>query len=166
MATWSLGFILSNLSIQKSRLHCPPTAGSQPQWWTHCSPCPSPRWPSDLWMNWMNRMSPDNLSINLCQTSNLDSRQFSHLNKRFSVETTEKSQIMIIDSTFYEEYQHQCWRNKNPWQRSWQRYRGGVDPVLIPDLRQLLLVDLNVPHGHLQRVPLRIYQLLCRIQVK
>ena len=119
-----------------------------------------------LWMNWMNRMSPDNLSINLCQTSNLDSRQFSHLNKRFSVETTEKSQIMIIDSTFYEEYQHQCWRNKNPWQRSWQRYRGGVDPVLIPDLRQLLLVDLNVPHGHLQCVPLRIYQLLCRILVK
>ena len=109
-----------------------------------------------LWINWMNRMSPDNLSINLCQTSNLDSRQFSHLNKRFSVETTEKSQIMIIDSTFYEEYQHQCWRNKNPWQRSWQRYRGGVDPVLIPDLRQLLLVDLNVPHGHLQHVPLRI----------
>ena len=41
-----------------------------------------------------------------------------------------------------------------------------VDPVLIPDLRQLLLVDLNVPHGHLQCVPLRIYQLLCRIQVK
>ena len=25
------------------------------------------------WMNWMNRMSPDNLSFNLCQTSNLNS---------------------------------------------------------------------------------------------
>ena len=40
----------------------------------------------------------------------------------------------------------------------------GVDSVLLPGLRQL--VDLNVPHGHLQRVPLRIYQLLARIQVK
>ena len=38
----------------------------------------------------------------------------------------------------YEVSQHLCWRNKNPWQRSWQQGRG-VDTVL-------LLVDLNVPH--------------------
>ena len=66
----------------------------------------------------------------------------------------------------YEVYQHLCWRNKNPWQRSWQRYRIGVDSVLLPGLRQLPLVDLNVPHGHLQRVPLQLYQLLWRLQVK
>ena len=42
----------------------------------------------------------------------------------------------------------------------------GVDSVLLLGLRQLPLVDLNVPHGHLQRVPLRLYQLLGRLQVK
>ena len=42
----------------------------------------------------------------------------------------------------------------------------GVESVLLPGFRQLPLVDLNVPHGHLQRVPLRLYQLLGRLQVK
>ena len=48
------------------------------------------------------------------------------------------------------------------------RAEVGVDPVVLPgdSLAQLLVVDLDVPHGHLKRVPLGlVHQLLGRLEL-